>query len=120
MATVEPFAARLPLHGDGVHWTLADPSDLNANLVHLDPTSSVAEHINTDVDVVLVVVAGDGVIDVDGRSHTVTSPTLAHVRKGARRAIRAGDVGLTYVTVHRRRAGPNLRGRDTGAAFTVD
>lgn len=32
---------RTDLNGDGVHWTLEGDSDLNVNLVHLDPGSGV-------------------------------------------------------------------------------
>jgi quercetin dioxygenase-like cupin family protein len=88
---------------DGVHWTLPGPSDLNANLVHLAPGSSMAEHVNREVDVLLVVVAGAGTLRVDGNGVTLDSLTVAHVPKGSTRALVAGDAGLSYLTVHRRR-----------------
>ena len=99
------LGARLPLAGDGVHWTLDDSTDLNANLVHLDPGHAVGEHVNGAVDVLVVGLAGDGEVAVDDAVHALRAHVVVHVPRGARRTIRAGDAGLTYLTVHRRRGG---------------
>jgi quercetin dioxygenase-like cupin family protein len=102
------LGAFLPLAGDGVHWTLSGSADLNANLAHLDAGHEVGEHVNDDVDVLVVVVEGDGELWVDDQRHDLRPTVVAHLPKGARRTIRAGDAGdagLTYLTVHRRRDG---------------
>lgn len=99
------LAARLPLSGDGVHWTLAASDDLNANLVHLDAHHAVGQHVNDAVDVLVVVLEGEGEVVVDGDHHRVGPTVVAHVPRGTQRAIRAGAGGLTYLTVHRRRGG---------------
>ena len=98
--------------GDGVQWTLEESSDLNANLVWLAPGHEVGEHVNDAVDVLVVVLAGDGRVVVDGDALEVAAQTVVHLAKGSRRRIEAGDAGLRYLTVHRRR-GPLSIGRRT-------
>ena len=70
------------LAGNGVHWTLEESEDLNVNLVHLDANAEVPSHINTAVDVVIVVLEGTGHLAVDGMVGALDVHTLAHVPKG--------------------------------------
>ncbi len=112
--TTAQLADLMAVQGDGVHWTLPEPSDLNANLVRLDPGSSMAEHVNAEVDVLLIVLEGAGTLRVDGHDATLEPFTVAHVAKGAARSVRAGDDGLSYLTVHRRRGPLQLGSRGTG------
>lgn len=94
---------------DGVVWTLGPPSELNVNLVRVGPGGEMHEHVNTEVDVLVVVVAGRGELTVDGVTHALGPASLAHVPAGARRALRAGDDAFTYLSIHRRRSGPSIR-----------
>ena len=103
----------LPLAGDGVHWTLERDGDLTVNLVHLDPGHDVGAHVNDAVDVLLVGLDGTGEAEVDGRLHDLGPGVALHVAKGADRAVRAGALGFTYLTVHRRRPGPSIAPRST-------
>lgn len=96
--------ATVPAGGNGVHWSLDGGTDLNANLVHLDPGACIEPHVNDEVDVLFVVTAGSGRVVIDGAGHDLGPHVLALAPKGARRALVAGDQGVTYVTVHRRRA----------------
>lgn len=89
--------------GDGVHWTLEGGDDLNANLVRLDPDHVMGEHVNDEVDVLVVVLAGGGHAVVEASTVELHPHVVAHLPKGARRAIHAGADGLAYLTVHRRR-----------------
>jgi quercetin dioxygenase-like cupin family protein len=98
----------LPLDGDGVHWTLERDGDLNVNLVHLDPGHEIGEHVNDEVDVLVVGLDGTGVVEVVQQHHDLGPGVAMHVPKGARRTIRAGGLGLSYLTVHRRRTGPAI------------
>lgn len=100
------LGAMLPLSGDGVHWTLEPDADLNVNLVHLDAGHEVGDHVNDAVDVLLVGLDGTGEAEVDDRRHDLAPGVALHVAKGAQRRIRAGALGFTYLTVHRRRSGP--------------
>lgn len=99
------LSALVDVAGDGVHWTLEGSSDLNANLVRLEPGHSIGEHRNDAVDVVLLVIAGGGTVRLDGVEHAVGPHTLLSIPKGVARRIAAGDEppGLAYLTVHRRR-----------------
>jgi quercetin dioxygenase-like cupin family protein len=104
---------RTDLNGDGVHWTLEGDSDLNVNLVHLDPGSGVETHANREVDVVVIVVEGNGRLCLDGTDHALAPNVLAVIPKGIERSVSAGPDGLSYLTVHRRRAGLGIaRSRD--------
>jgi quercetin dioxygenase-like cupin family protein len=87
----------------GAVWSLAR-GDLNVNLVRFADGDGVEAHVNTEVDVVGVVVAGEGTLEVDGKAVAIRAGDLFYVPKGARRAITAGG-DLAYLTCHQRRAG---------------
>lgn len=101
---------------DGVVWSLPHGSDLDANLVHLGPGGRIEGHVNHEVDVLVFVVAGAGVVDIDGEAHELHVDVVALVGRGAHRAVVAGPRGLSYLSVHRRRPGLTIgTRRDTGA-----
>jgi quercetin dioxygenase-like cupin family protein len=89
--------------GAGVRWHLAGDGDLNANLVSFPPGEGVGEHVNDEVDVLIVGVAGTGDVTVDGHGHPVWPGVAVLVPRGMRRATRAGEARFSYLTVHRRR-----------------
>ncbi len=88
----------------GAIWSMAT-EDLNLNVVRFADGDGVEAHVNGEVDVVGVVVAGTGMLEVDGGTQALGPGDLFLVRKGARRAIRAEGGDLVYLTCHRRRAG---------------
>ena len=79
--------------------------DLSLNLVVFAAGNGVAEHVNAEVDVLLVGVAGEGVVEVDGRALPLPPGHALLVAKGARRATRAVAGHFAYLTCHRRRDG---------------
>lgn len=89
--------------GAGAVWSLPHGGDLDANLVHLGPRDVIGAHVNRELDVVLVVVAGRGRLAIDDASHDLRSDTLVMIPKGSRREVHAGAHGLTYLSIHRRR-----------------
>jgi quercetin dioxygenase-like cupin family protein len=96
--------------GDGVHWTLETPGDLNVNLVHLDAGHVVGEHANDEVDVVIVVLAGRGRLTIDGDGTDVAAHVVANVPRTSRRSVRAADdEALDYLSIHRRRSPLGIR-----------
>lgn len=96
--------------GDGVHWALEAPADLNVNLVHLEAGHGVGEHANDEVDVLLVVLAGRGRLTVDGHGTDLAAHVVANVPRGSRRGVRAADgEGLDYLSIHRRRGPLGIR-----------
>lgn len=89
--------------GDGVDWSLARSGDLNCNLVRLDPGHHLGDHVNHDLDVIIIVIAGSGTIKIDDTSSPLRPNVVADVPKGTSRRIEAGPDGLGYFTIHRRR-----------------
>ncbi len=87
----------------GVVWTLEASGELNANLVRFETGDGVGEHVNHDVDVIILGISGSGFVVVDGEEHPVSNGTLAFVPKGARRSTRSTSGDFAYLTVHRRR-----------------
>jgi quercetin dioxygenase-like cupin family protein len=87
----------------GAIWSLEHGGDLNANLVRFPAGRGAGEHVDEEVDVLVVGVSGVGVVEVDGQEHPLRAGTVAFVAKGARRSTRGGSGDFAYLTVHRRR-----------------
>jgi quercetin dioxygenase-like cupin family protein len=88
---------------EGVVWTLRGSGDLNANLVRFGAGGGVGEHINDEVDVLIVGVSGYGLVRVGGEEYPVTDGIVVFVPRGVRRSTRATSEGFAYLSVHRRR-----------------
>jgi quercetin dioxygenase-like cupin family protein len=86
----------------GARWRL-DGEELQVNLVRLDWGDRVQPHRNDEVEVLVVVVSGRGELTLDGQVHPLAPMVVAHLPKGAVRAIQAVDGPLAYLSVHRRR-----------------
>ena len=100
--------------GAGPLWGMAS-TDLNATLLGWPAGHQVAEHTNADLDVLVVVLDGDGVAVVDGREHTLSGGQALLIEKGAARAIRAGAAGIRYLSIHRRRPPLQIEGMEPGS-----
>jgi quercetin dioxygenase-like cupin family protein len=87
----------------GVIWALEGTGDLNANLVRFEAGGGVGEHVNEEVDVLFVGVAGSGSVRVDDEEHALLAGTLVFAPRSARRSTSASSDGFAYLTVHRRR-----------------
>jgi quercetin dioxygenase-like cupin family protein len=100
-----------PADGNGVVWSTS-PEGFHANLVSLEPGAAIEAHRNDEVDVLVIVVAGEGRVDVDGVPTAVRGGTAVVVPKGTVRRIVAtgGGAGLRYVTVHARRGPMSIGG----------
>ena len=95
----------------GAIWSLRHGGDLDANVVWLRPDDTIDEHVNDDVDVLVVVWGGDGRLTSDGSSVPLRPGVVVHIERGARRSVVAGSDGVTYLSVHRRRDGPSITRR---------
>ncbi|MDZ7676122.1 MAG: hypothetical protein U5K30_13770 [Acidimicrobiales bacterium] len=102
--TVSDLTDLLAEPGNGVHWSLEPPSDLNVNLVRLEPGHEIGEHVNQSADVAIVVIAGSGQLVCGREEHLLVPNTVANVPRGTSRRIVAGENGLGYLTVHGRRS----------------
>ena len=95
------------LDGRGPAWGTAS-KELNATLLVWRAGEGQPEHVNEGRDVAVVVLAGSGMLSVDGTEHVLAAGTLAIVPRGATRSMVAGADGLRCLTVHRRRGGLGL------------
>jgi quercetin dioxygenase-like cupin family protein len=89
--------------GDGPVWGV-ETEDLDATLLSWPANEGVGGHVNAERDVLIVVTAGAGVATVDEREHRLEPGYALIIAKGTQRSIHAGDRGLRYLSVHRRRA----------------
>ena len=92
----------LALPGTGPLWGMAS-SDLNATLLTWPAGHSLDEHVNAEVDVLLIVLEGSGLLTIDDRPVPLTRGTAVLIEKGSARSVRAGETGIRYVSVHKRR-----------------
>jgi mannose-6-phosphate isomerase-like protein (cupin superfamily) len=99
---VEGVVDLLGRSGSGPLWGMAS-TDLNATLLAWPPGHEVAEHVNEELDVLLIVLSGHGMVTVDGEAHALAATSALLVPRGTRRRIHAGGEGLRYLSVHRRR-----------------
>jgi quercetin dioxygenase-like cupin family protein len=87
----------------GVIWNLDTSSELNANLVRFGAGQGVEEHVNDEVEVIVLGVSGSGIVAVDREEHALSAGILVFIPKGARRSTVSASEDFAYLTVHRRR-----------------
>ena len=90
--------------GAGAVWSLAS-ADLILSLLHFSAGDGVEAHINHQVDVISLVIAGEGVLELDDRQERLRPGLLFFIPKGARRAIRSSSADFAYLSCYLRRAG---------------
>ncbi|MET9294649.1 hypothetical protein [Streptomyces sp. NPDC003077] len=94
----------------GAVWKLAETGrQLDANVVHLPPRRRVDTHAERDLDVLLLVVGGDGTLVTAEGPRPLTEGSLLWLPHGSRRSLSAGENGLYYLTVHPRRPGLRIQ-----------
>lgn len=105
----------LPPATSGALWKLAESGrQLDANLVHVPAGQNVPAHIEPELDVLLLVVAGDGTLGTPDGAEALAEGKLVWLPKGSSRSITAHGEGLSYLTVHGRRPGMQIRSRPPG------
>lgn len=113
---VEELLAGVEAGRGGALWRLTgEGRQLDANVVRLRGGEEVARHVEPDLDVLVLVVAGEGRLTLDDGTQALTPGTLAWLPRGTGRSVAAGGDGLAYLTVHRRRPGLTI-GRPPGRA----
>jgi quercetin dioxygenase-like cupin family protein len=93
----------------GVVWSLQESTDLNVNLVQFTEGEGVGEHMNDEVDVLLVGVSGSGEVRINDRLHCLSGGTLIFIPKGAQRSTCSISADFAYLTVHQRRGPLQIR-----------
>ena len=91
----------------GVVWAVASPQ-LNANLVVICAGEAIQEHVNNEVDVLIVTESGAGEISIDGERTNVGPASVVLIPQGSRRSI-SSATGLAYYSIHQRRAGLSVQ-----------
>lgn len=107
MPDTDPDAVEGPVDllgaaGTGPLWGMAS-TDLNATLLAWPPGHALAEHVNGELDVLIVTLGGHGQVVIDGAAHDLAAGSAILIPRGSRRAITAGDGGVRYLSIHRRR-----------------
>lgn len=87
----------------GPAWTWHG-DDLNANLLVFDAGAGVGEHVNAEVEVLVLGVDGRTVVTIDERRQTLTPGQVVVIPRGARRAIQCEGGRCAYLTCHGPRA----------------
>ena len=104
-----PTPASLPLTAKqpdaaGAVWKLGmRQRDLDSNVIRLQPDATIDSHVGPDLDVIILVLSGDGQVGTELGPVDLHAGALAWLPRRSRRQISAGPQGLTYLTVHQRR-----------------
>ncbi len=101
---VDLHAVVTRVQGQGPLWTYVG-DDLNANLVVWPAGAGVNEHVNHEVEVLILVVEGSGLVTVAGQEHAVHPGEVFVIPKGMPRTILSQAPRFAYLSVHRRRSG---------------
>lgn len=80
-----------------------ETEDLNVTLLAWPKGNEIGEHVNDEVDVVTVVIAGRGIATMDGAPHDLEAGSVLIIPKGVRRAITSKSEDFRYINIHKRR-----------------
>lgn len=94
---------------NGTVWTLEGSEDLNANLIRFT-SGGIGEHVNEEVDVIMVGIMGLGIVTMGEEEHWLLSGKLVFIPRGERHSVRSASEEFAYLSIHRRR-GPIRLGR---------
>lgn len=89
---------------NGAIWKLEPAArDLDANVIALAPEAQIGEHTGPELDVLLHVVSGDGVLHTETGSVDLVPGDVVYLPARSRRNFVAGSAGLRYLSVHQRK-----------------
>lgn len=89
----------------GAIWSIAPRErDLDSNIISLPPDDTIETHAGPSLDVLIHVLAGDGVLISELGEQPLSAGDLVFLPRQSHRGFRAGSSGLRYLTVHRKRA----------------
>lgn len=85
-------------------WSFAQRTrDLDANVISLGPDATIDTHIGPDIDVLIHVIAGAGILGTESGQVDLAAGQLVWLPCRSQRRFVAGPQGLCYLTVHQRR-----------------
>ncbi|CAN5355379.1 hypothetical protein BH11ARM1_BH11ARM1_17900 [soil metagenome] len=82
--------------------------DLNGTFLAWADGEGVAAHVNSELDVIMAVLDGQGELVLNGESLALAAGIVIVIPKGAVREIKAHSGGIAYLNVHKRRKRLNL------------
>lgn len=89
---------------DGAIWKLETRDrDLDSNIIALQPGDTIDTHNGPDLDVLIHVLSGDGVLGTERGDVQLAPGKIVWLPRRSERGFRAGSEGLRYLTVHRKR-----------------
>lgn len=88
----------------GPQWSY-ESTDLDATLLSWGAGHRIAQHRNSEVDVMLIGIEGEGIVTIDGAPHPVSAGVALLIPKGCARALESASERWSYLSVHRRRRG---------------
>ncbi|MEJ6542135.1 cupin domain-containing protein [Brachybacterium paraconglomeratum] len=95
----------------GAVWSIAEPKrELDSNLIRLPAGEEIPAHIGAEVDTLVHVVRGEGVLTTEDGEEPLRAGDVALLPRRTVRGFRAGEDGLEYLTVHRRRQSLTIKG----------
>ena len=84
--------------------------ELDSNLIRLPAGEEIPAHIGAEVDTLVHVVRGEGVLTTEDGEEPLRAGDVALLPRRTVRGFRAGEDGLEYLTVHRRRRSLTIKG----------
>jgi len=87
----------------GPQWGTAT-DDLNGTLLSWNQGQEIASHVNNEVDVIMVVMQGNGVLTLDKVAHEIHDGMAAVIPKGVERSVIAKSTPFVYLNIHRKRS----------------
>src|SRR5699024_11410158 len=97
-------------------WPIAAPErELDPNLLRLPAGDSIPAHVGAEVDTLIHVVRGDGALVTQDGEEPLRAGDVALLPRRTVRGFRAGEDGLEYLTVHRRRQSLQIKSGPTSA-----
>jgi mannose-6-phosphate isomerase-like protein (cupin superfamily) len=100
----DPRALLMSATHNGPIWSL-NSEQLNINVLRFGSGEGIPPHINNEVDVLLMIVEGEGVLTLGDEERPICTGQATLIPRGARRAIRCTSGVLAYLSCHRRRDG---------------
>ena len=97
-------SAAIQFQNSGPQWGEAS-DELNVTLLSWENGKGVQAHVNAELDVCLVVIAGEGEAVIDNEKFDLRSGVALVIPQGSTRAISSSSPRLTYYSIHRRRPG---------------
>lgn len=87
---------------DGPIWH-ATSEQLNLNLLRFRRGDGIPPHRNGELDVAIIVIAGEGLITIDGERQRLSPGSVVVIPRGAERALEAVSEQFAYLSCHQRR-----------------